>query len=114
MSKKELQLQLKSQPPKPSQWLPLLPRPIPSNLRLPQLRPQTPEEIEKEKKEKEELLVRRQKMLLQLADGGAQENDDMDFNEGEIMDNISCIVNGKPDPTFMWSKDGMQRTQVIQ
>lgn len=44
--------------------------------------PQTPEEIEKEKKEKEELLVRRQKMLLQLADGGAQENDDMDFNEG--------------------------------
>lgn len=82
MSKKEQQLKLKSQILQPSKWLPLLLMPIPRNLRLLQLRPQTPEEIEKEKKEKEELLVRRQKMLLQLADGGAQENDDMDFNEG--------------------------------
>ena len=45
-------------------------------------KPQTPEEIEKEKKEKEELLVRRQKMLLQLANGGEQDGDEMDFNEG--------------------------------
>ena len=34
------------------------------------------------------------------------EPDTMNYSEGEEMQNITCKVNGKPDPTFQWSKNG--------